>query len=649
MRRTLTSSHYWNFGIWVLSVWVGVVSGCADFQPVAADSGLMDVDSIAMADGALGSDSQLFLDGAPILDAAPPIGDSASLPPVDSAPADSAPKDMGPPPPSDDASLVSLVLLSPSVALSPSFTSANGIYRANVPCDTRNLAVVATASHPDATFTINGYAASSGSPFAVSIYDSGSFPNPLLAVEIVVTAASGKTQTTIVQFATSTYLKASNTEKEDIYGVSVDVAGDTIVVGAKFEDSGATGINGDQADNTVHGSGAVYVLTGKEGIQTQQAYLKPTNAQLYGSFGGDVALDGNRLVVGARGHEDAAGAAFVFLRQGTQWTQEAELKASNPGELDIFGQAVAISGDTIVVGANQEDSSAAGINGDQSDNLLTSSGAAYVFRRQGIAWVQEAYLKASNPKKMAGFGVSVAIAGDTIVVGAHEERSGGIGINGVQDDDSAAQSGAAYVFVRQGGAWSQEAYFKASNAGPNDYFGRAVSISGNTIVVGAPGEESSATAINGDQADDSDYGYGAAYVFVRQASAWSQQAYLKAPNSGSFDEFGGSVSIDGEVIVVGAKGEASVANCIDYDLQNNDSAGNGAAYVFIRQGNSWMHSAYLKASNAASSPGAFGTDVAVSGSVVIVGAPGEDSAATGSGGNQTDISAKSAGAVYVFD
>ena len=174
---------------------------------------------------------------------------------------------------------------------------------------------------------------------------------------------------------------------------------------------------------------------------------------------------------------------------------------------------MAVSGDTVVVGAVFEDSNATGINGDQTDNSATDAGAAYVFVRNGTTWSQQAYLKASNTDAGDVFGFSVAISGDTVVVGASFEASNATGVNGDQTDNSAPQAGAAYVFVRNGTTWSQQAYLKASNTDAGDFFGDSVAVSGDTVVVGAPRESSSATGVNGDQTNNSAASAGAAYIF----------------------------------------------------------------------------------------------------------------------------------------
>jgi HYR domain-containing protein/FG-GAP repeat protein len=457
------------------------------------------------------------------------------------------------------------------------------------------------------------------------------------------------------------YLKASNTDRIDDFGSAVAISGDTIVIGAKFEDSNSTGVNGDQSNNLASGAGAAYVFVRNGVTWSQQAYLKASNTDAFDEFGVSVAISGDTVIVGALGESSNAtgvngdennlgngsGAAYVFVRSGTTWSQQAYLKASNTGDGDGFGFAVAISGETVVVSAANEDSNATGVNGDQNNDSAVTSGAAYVFVRSGTTWSQQAYLKASNTNGGDFFGNSVAISGDTVVVGAPDEDSHATGVNGDQSDNSAASSGAAYVYVRTGATWSQEAYLKASNTEANDDFGFSVSISGEIIVVGAPGEDSNAIGVNGDQANNAASNAGAAYVFVRTGTTWSQEAYLKASNTDALDGFGVSVAIFGNVVVVGASAEDSSATGVNGNQSDNSFLASGAAYVFVRNATSWSQQAYLKASNT-DPQDIFGTAVAISGNTIVVGAEGEDSNATGVNGDQSDDSVLSAGAAYVF-
>ena len=391
------------------------------------------------------------------------------------------------------------------------------------------------------------------------------------------------------------YVKASNAQEGDSFGQACAVSGDTMVIGAPSEGSSATGVDGDQSNN---------------------------GASLSGS-------------------------AYVFVRIGGAWVQQAYLKASNTGSADAFGRAVAIDGDTIVVGAWMEDSAAVGVDGNQADNTAQAAGAAYVFVREHGQWSQQAYLKACNTNAGDLFGCSVAVSGDTIVIGAFDEDSAADGVNGNEADNSAPLAGAAYVFVREANTWSQQAYLKASHSSASDVFGTAVAVSGDTIVVGASGEDSAATGINGNESNNSASSSGAAYVFVRNGVEWSQQAYLKASNTGTSDLFGSVLAIDLDTIVIGAIQEASTATGVDGDGTDDSAFASGAAYVFARDGTAWSQQAYLKASNTDAGDD-FGRSVSVDGDIVAVGAAWESSAATGIDGDQSDNSAERAGAVYVF-
>lgn len=459
------------------------------------------------------------------------------------------------------------------------------------------------------------------------------------------------------------YLKASNTQSEDRFGQAAAVSGDTAAVAAPREDSGAQGVNGNQSDNSAADSGAAYVFVRSFSAWAQQAYLKSLNSEAGDGFGESIGISGDTLVVGAY-HEDSgaagnpadnsrsgAGAAYVFVRNGTAWGQQAYLKASHPDIDDWYGKSVAVDGDTVAVGAVFEDSAATGVNGNASDNSVSGSGAVYVYVRNGTTWTQQAYIKASNTGAGDEFGTSVALDGDTLVVGAQYEDSAATGVNGVQTDNSASASGAAYVFVRNGTTWSQQAYLKASNTGAQDNFGGSVSISGDTVVVGAATEDSAATGADGDGSNNAATNAGAVYVFVRSGTTWTQQAYLKASNTDAGDRFGYSVGVSGDVLVSGAFLEDGGDSGVNGDESDNSISGAGAAYVFVRDGTTWDQLAYLKASN----PGGgtptgdnFGFPVALSGGTIAAGATLEDSNAVGVNGNESNNSATNAGAAYVF-
>lgn len=452
--------------------------------------------------------------------------------------------------------------------------------------------------------------------------------------------------------AQEAYIKASNPTNGTVnsFGGAVALSGDTLVVSAIGEDSGSSGVNGNQFNQNAPNSGAVYVFVRTAGTWTQQAYIKGGNPAANDAFGSSVALDGDTLVVGSTGQDSSAsnsGAAYVFVRSAGVWSQQAFLKASNPGASDNFGRSVGIHGNTLIVGAPNEDSNATGVNGLQSNNSAGNAGAAYVFVRNGTAWGQQAYLKASNTETSDQFGYAVAIHGDTAVVGAVDEDSNAVGINGLQSSNSQSNAGAAYVFTRSATTWSQQAYIKASNTDNGDQFGIAVALDGETLAVGSAGESSGATGVNGVQFDETATDAGAAYVFVRNAGLWSQQAYIKASNTGAGDTFGIELDLEGDTLVVGAFNEDSNAVGIDGNGQDNSLLSAGAAYVFRRNGVSWNQTSYLKSSNTEAGD-IFGGATAVSGDLVACGASAEAGGIGGVNGNQLDNSTPQAGACYAF-
>ncbi|MEQ9364239.1 MAG: FG-GAP repeat protein, partial [Leptospirales bacterium] len=315
-------------------------------------------------------------------------------------------------------------------------------------------------------------------------------------------------------FRQTDYVKASNADTNDFFGnggLVFDCVTETLVVSTISESSNATGINGNQADNSAANSGAAYVFRYTNGVLAQEAYIKASNAQ--------------------------AG--------------------------DAFGRAIALSGDTLVVGADAEASNATGVNGTQTDNTAAGAGAVYVFRRGATGWSQEAYVKASNTEASDGFGQSLALAGDVLVVGATGEDSAANSVNGGQTDNSALNAGAVYVFRRSGTNWAQEAYLKASNTNANDSFGRAIAIYGDVIGVGAPAEGSNATGVNGNESDNSAGSAGAVYLFRNSGNSWSQDFYVKASNTDAGDNFGDGLSISEGVMAVAASQESGNATGVN--------------------------------------------------------------------------------------
>jgi len=264
------------------------------------------------------------------------------------------------------------------------------------------------------------------------------------------------------------------------------------------------------------------------------------------------------------------------------------------------------------------------------------------------------YVKASNSQASDFFGIDVALSGDgaTLAVAASFEDGGEAGVDGDAADNSLTDSGAVYVYTRQGGQWTLQAYLKASNPDAIDLFGAGISLSadGNTLAVGAPGEDSDAIGSNGNQLSNAAPSAGAVYVFERSSAGCAQASYLKATNTASGARFGSAVALsgDGSTLLVGAPGESGNAtgvNSVPADYTATDS---GAAYVYRRNATSWIVQAYLKSTDADVND-QFGQTVAISddGNRLAIGAPFEDGVATGVGGPVSDLASNS-GAVFLF-
>ena len=467
---------------------------------------------------------------------------------------------------------------------------------------------------------------------------------------------------------TSSYLKASNSDELDRFGQSVSLSGDRLAVGAPGEGSCADGVGGDQGDSACRGAGAVYVFErSAAGAWSQFAYLKASNSTDDDSFGSAVSLRGARLAVGAESESSCAdgvggdqndgacaqaGAVYLFERSPDGvWSQSAYLKASNSGPGDFFGRTISLSDNRLAVGASREDSCADGAGGDQSDDACRNAGAVYVFDRSvSGAWSQPIYLKASNSEASDEFGRSISLSGDRLAVGANGEESCADGSGGDQADNACPSAGAVYLFERSGaGAWSQSAYIKASNSGRFDRFGLTVSLSGERLAVGAPGEDGCADESGNAESNDECSGAGAAYLFERSGDgAWPQSAYLKAPTTVARGAFGESLSISGDRLAVGAGFESSCAVGADGDQSDTACQYAGAAYLFERSAAGvWSRGAYLKTSNP-DREDYFGSSLSLSSDLLVVGALGEGSCADGTGGDQADDECAEAGAAYLF-
>jgi uncharacterized repeat protein (TIGR01451 family) len=315
---------------------------------------------------------------------------------------------------------------------------------------------------------------------------------------------------------------------------------------------------------------AVYPIT-IDPLIYLEAHLIAADAAANDQFGSAVAVSGNTAVVGAYsktvGANTLQGAAYVFVQNGTAWIQQAELTASDAGAMSAFGSSVAISGDTIMVGAFIKTI---------GNNIY--QGAVYVFTRSGSIWTQQQELTASDGASNNGFGIKVAMDGNTTVIGAALGNGG---------------KGAAYVFVRNGATWGEQQILTASDGAVDDGFSSSLAISGDSVIIGARDKNSS---------------QGAAYVFTRSGTTWGQQQKLTASDGATNDNFGGAVAISQDMAMVGASGKAI-----------SGKAAQGQVYFFARSGSAWIEDQKITPLDGAAFD-AFGVAVALHGNTALMGA-----------------------------
>ena len=383
----------------------------------------------------------------------------------------------------------------------------------------------------------------------------------------------------LIQIDTSK-LNASDGLRGDEFGYSVAVDGDTAVIGAYQDDHTDAGGN----------AGSAYVFTKVSGVWSQVAKLTASDGDTSDEFGYSVAVSGETVVVGAHlddhtdsdgDTDDDEGAAYVFTKPFTGWadmTQTAKLTAFGAEASDEFGISVAVDGNTVLVGAHQYES---------------GKGAAYVFTKPYTGWAdsnETAKFIASDAAANDEFGISVALDGDTAVIGAYHDDH-------TDDGNTIGNAGSAYVFTKVSGVWSQKAKLIAVDGAVNDEFGISVAVNGDTVVVGARQNDTSS---------------GAAYLFTEVSGVWKHVAKLTADDGAANDEFGISVAVDGDTIVVGAH----------QDDDNGDLS--GSAYVFTRDSaGGWRQRDKLTAS-AGEAGDRYGYSVGVSGDAIVVGAYSDD-------------------------
>ncbi|MFD2255707.1 FG-GAP repeat protein [Luteolibacter algae] len=329
------------------------------------------------------------------------------------------------------------------------------------------------------------------------------------------------------------------------------------------------------------------------GLAAGQAdeYIKAPAPAADENSGHAIAMGPELLVIGAPGSDEDTGRVDIYRKISGQWVFEDSLFASDKDYSARFGAAAAISGDTIVIGSPFR------AHPDDPSFFADPAGAAYVFKLESGSWVEQQRLSGSNTGSSDNFGYSVAIEGDTIVIGARWEQGA---------EDRMLDSGAAYVFSRNGNIWAEEAYLKASNAGELDEFGTAVAISAGTVAVSAPFEDG-----NGAES-------GAVYLFDKQTGGWTERQILRAADASPGDFFGCSLAMDSERIAIGARGEDDVANA------------SGAVYLFRKSSSGWLQETRLKSVMPVATA-EMGTTVSLSAARLIAGAPKDPTGGNNSG------------------
>ena len=383
-------------------------------------------------------------------------------------------------------------------------------------------------------------------------------------------------------------LLASDGASGDSFGFSVDIDGDTAVVGAFLHDHQGTD------------SGAAYVFVRDGDTWVEQAELLPSDGKALDQAGfGQIAVDGDTILLGAHlqdvDGDTNAGVVYVFERNGNTWTETTKLHANDRQPGDQFGVHLALDGDTAIIGANGD------------DNPNGTNGSVYVYVRNGNTWTQQAILVGSDfGVRSLGFAEGqISIDEDTVVVGAWASAKQG------------RESGAAYVFVRNGNTWSEQAMLLPNDGKPLEQFGNATALDHDTLMVGAC------------RCHDPSVEGGAVYVYTRNGSIWTQQAKLFPADGAPADNFGASIKIVGDRAVIGAPGARN----------NLDHFNEGAAYVFVRNDNTWTEQEKVLASDGEARD-RFGVKVSMEGDSIVIGAWKE---------TQNDPEGMDTGSAYIFE
>jgi hypothetical protein len=497
--------------------------------------------------------------------------------------------------------LLGLVLSSGT--LEPAFASNVQQYRMHVPLVGQR--VTFTPSVPANTMvTVNG------EPLDAR----GTWTSPVLTfdatpVKLEITSTFGVTSQyafTLQRAAEQVgYLQPVNPASLNQFGSAVDISGDTLVVTAWFDDSAATGIDGDPQNTGAEDSGAAHVYVRDGAEWRRQAYIKPSDTTTYDFFGTSVDLRGDLLVVGAiheglfggTGEASRPGAAYVFERTAGVWKQTQLLAPSMPNGLDYFGMAVVLNGDTLAVGAPADSTGG------------SRSGAVYVYQRSGSTFTEVQKLKALKPIANAAFGSNVSIDGDRMVVGAPASVLG-------------SSPGSAEVFIRDGGMWKSSQLLQQEKLAGGASFGYVTALRGNRLAISAPRPSDYPGSPT-----PTDPGEVYVYEFSGDAGNWKQTAVLTAPYPRATNWFGLSMLLTDSGIFVASPGDASGGRGVHADPARGSATFSGAVHLFAPTPAGWVESAFIKGDNTTTDDW-FGSSIAADGDLLAVSARFEDSGGT---------------------
>ncbi|MBS3741971.1 MAG: FG-GAP repeat protein, partial [Candidatus Cloacimonetes bacterium] len=365
-------------------------------------------------------------------------------------------------------------------------------------------------------------------------------------------------------------ITASDGDPTDFFGCSVSIDGDYAIIGSASDN--VTGLN----------SGSAYIFHRNGTTWTEQQKLTASDSDGNDNFGYSVSIDGDYAIIGARYDEENgedAGSAYIFHRTGSTWTEQQKLTAADGGVDDHFGISVCIDSDYAIIGARE------------MPEPSTTSGSAYIFHRSGTTWTEQQKLTASDGGDGELFGVSVYIDGEYAIIGAQ------------QDDDNGSASGSAYIFHRSGTTWTEQQKLTAADGASGDKFGTSVCIDGEYAIIGAELD------------DDNGTDTGSAYIFDRSGTTWTEQQKLTAADGGVDDYFGTSVYINDDFVYIGAEGSGSDT---------------GSTHIYHRSGTTWSEQQKLTAADGAGGDH-FGNSVCFGDKYAIIGAQRDDDNGSASG------------------